>query len=161
MAIFTTAMKLFSFQRLLDKNDIKENNDSAFTGFTSLDYVTVPSPLDCPGSKWDAWAMEKPNEPMNSTICQMQQTYCSLHNDSCIELEEYPHNAYCVPNGPSLFLCPCSEGVYGYKCLRRGTFPTAIFAPTLTVATVILSVVLWFTQRRFVITKKTRVPNLD
>eukprot|EP00064_Thunnus_orientalis_P017487 superscaffoldBa00003726_g17570 len=59
-----------------------------------------------------------------------------------------PENSLCGPYGPGFFECSCADNYHGYKCLREGEFPLLqVFGP-LGASTVVISVLLWVTQRR-------------
>ncbi|WAR23769.1 ARAID-like protein, partial [Mya arenaria] len=58
------------------------------------------------------------------------------------------NNSHCEMVGPGEAECVCNKGYHGYKCLRQGTFPDVGYSIVLSACTVVLSALLWFTQRR-------------
>jgi len=130
-----------SIERIcINNNDLSPKNVSrdAFRGLTGLKTIVVPKLYaECPGGNkyWE--------HPLNtSLVCEGQKTSCNISGEIC------PDKSHCVSDGPGLMRCRCNEGYYGYKCLKSGQFPYAIFYGCLGAATVVISGVLWYVGRR-------------
>lgn len=69
-----------------------------------------------------------------------------------LSIDTCPEHSKCTNNGPGSFLCRCDAGWGGYKCLHK-TDRNVTIPITTSVAgvTVLLSAVLWYTQRRHVL----------
>ncbi|CAL8316223.1 unnamed protein product [Merluccius merluccius] len=127
----------------LSGNPIVNISDLVFQGCAALDEILLPSNLPCPGgnASWETVGVSE-----GSLICQGQKNMCS--NETAHMTFNCPENSHCDPNGPGFIMCNCDDGYHGYKCRREGKFPfIAVFAP-LGGATVLMSIVLWVTQRR-------------
>jgi len=63
-----------------------------------------------------------------------------------------PPNSNCTAYGPGMLACECDSyhNYHGYKCLKQGEFPYAVFFGILGPFTVAFSICCWFTQRRHV-----------
>ncbi|KAM9782970.1 all-trans retinoic acid-induced differentiation factor [Neosynchiropus ocellatus] len=126
----------------LSDNLIVSLSDSTFEGFVELNHLILPPDVACPGgsTSWDR--MESKNI---SRLCEGQKNACNQTGQLSNTCPEF---SLCEPNGPGLFSCGCDAGHYGYKCLRKGEFPTVqVFAP-LGASTVMVSFLLWVSQRR-------------
>ncbi|KAK6179176.1 hypothetical protein SNE40_011595 [Patella caerulea] len=125
----------------IEDNPLNELKDSDFHGLTEMRYLSLPPTFQCPGGS-EAWSYI--NKTNMSIICNNQVDLCSVHNVSC------PSNSFCNNTAPGLYECDCKPGYYGYKCLRKGNFPTVQFSVGLGVSTVVISIFLWIFQRRHV-----------
>ncbi|KAM8826143.1 all-trans retinoic acid-induced differentiation factor [Synchiropus picturatus] len=126
----------------LSDNPIVNLSKSTFQGFVMLNYLILPPDIACPGgdASWDR--LESNNR---SRLCEGQKNTCNQTGQLSNTCPEF---SLCEPNGPGLFNCGCDEGHHGYKCLREGEFPTVqVFAP-LGASTVVISFLLWVSQRR-------------
>lgn len=126
----------------LSLNPIVNISDTAFQGFIELNYMILPGDIVCPGgnTSWDKVEFKKGN-----CVCEGQKNMCNQTGQlstSC------PENSLCAPYGPGFFECNCADNHRGYKCLREGEFPVLrVFGP-IGVSTVVISFLMWFTQRR-------------
>lgn len=126
----------------LSRNPIVNLSDSVFQGFIQLDYMNLPLNLLCPGGN-SSW--EKVEVDGDNRLCQGQKNFCNQTGHMSLNC---PENSLCGPFGPGLFECSCAGNFHGYKCLREGEFPVVqVFGP-LGVSTVVVSLLLWVTQRR-------------
>lgn len=126
----------------LSLNPIVNINDSVFQGFIVLDCIILPSSLVCPGGN-ASW--EKVDVSQGNRVCQGQRDLCNQTGQMSLNC---PENSLCAPYGPGFFECSCADNHHGYKCLREGEFPVfQVFSP-LGVSTVLISLLLWVTQRR-------------
>ncbi|XP_003455649.1 all-trans retinoic acid-induced differentiation factor [Oreochromis niloticus] len=126
----------------LSFNPIVNISDTAFQGFNKLNYMILPQNIDCPGSNtsWEKVEIKKGNRH-----CEGQRNMCNETGQLSMNC---PENSLCAPFGPGFFECSCAENFRGYKCLREGEFPALqVFGP-LAASTVVISVLLWATQRR-------------
>lgn len=126
----------------LSLNPIDNLNDGVFEGFLKLDYVNLPFNLVCPGgnSSWEKVKVEGDNR-----VCRGQKNMCNQTDQMSMTC---PENSVCGPYGPGLIDCNCFGNFHGYKCLREGDFPVIqVFGP-LGASTVVVSLLLWVTQRR-------------
>lgn len=57
-----------------------------------------------------------------------------------------PPHSECVPDGPGLHQCHCSDGYYGYKCQLQGTFPYAAFFGS-SVGGILVAMTIYWTLR--------------
>ncbi|XP_036405268.1 all-trans retinoic acid-induced differentiation factor [Megalops cyprinoides] len=126
----------------LSANPIFNLNDTLFQGFTQLQYLLLPVKLDCPGGN-ASW--EKVETRGNVCLCEEQRNSCYQTGNISWDC---PENSLCTPNGPSFFQCSCIDNHHGYKCLREGEFPMIEALGILGAATVLVSTLLWVTQRR-------------
>ncbi|KAL2082275.1 hypothetical protein ACEWY4_022093 [Coilia grayii] len=126
----------------LSFNPISNLSDLVFQGFSQLSYVILPSNLTCPGGN-ASW--EKTEVKGEVRRCEGQINAC---NQTGHISWDCPQNSLCAPYGPGFFACSCDERFHGYKCLREGTFPTAKVFGILGGSTVLVSSLLWVTQRR-------------
>ncbi|KAM6992549.1 all-trans retinoic acid-induced differentiation factor [Tautogolabrus adspersus] len=126
----------------LSLNPIVNISDTVFQGFSELNYVILPREIDCPGGN-SSW--EKVEVKVGNRLCEGQKDMC---NQTGQLSSECPENSLCAPYGPGFFQCSCADNYHGYKCLREGMFPTLqVFGP-LGASTLVLSLLLWVTQRR-------------
>ncbi|KAJ8332440.1 hypothetical protein SKAU_G00426130 [Synaphobranchus kaupii] len=137
-------MKEASTAKIIDlsSNNISNLNDRVFKGFTQLQYLMLPFPLTCPGGN-ASW--EKVETRGETCLCERQRNSCDQVGHMSWDC---PENALCAPDGPGFFQCRCAQSHHGYKCLREGQFPLAEVLGILGGATVLVSAVLWLTQRR-------------
>ncbi|XP_051954854.1 all-trans retinoic acid-induced differentiation factor [Xyrauchen texanus] len=126
----------------LSNNPIFNLSDLIFQGFSHLNELILPSKLECPGSS-AAW--EKVEVKHNVRVCEGQKNVCNQTQQISWNC---PENSFCRPYGPGFFECSCLYNFYGYKCMRQGVFPTTMVLGILTGCTVVVSSLLWFTQRR-------------
>ncbi|XP_076087435.1 all-trans retinoic acid-induced differentiation factor-like [Mytilus galloprovincialis] len=124
----------------LQNNSIQVPTIEAFHGLTQLQTLKLPPKIDCPGGS-ELWNETKHTE--DAVICTGELSSCTVYNVTCPNV-----NSYCVDVGPQVTECLCKPGYHGYKCLRQGTFPTMTFVIGLGVSTVVISGLLWVTQRR-------------
>ncbi|XP_029966583.1 all-trans retinoic acid-induced differentiation factor [Salarias fasciatus] len=126
----------------LSLNHIVNMSDTAFQGYTELNYMILPPDLDCPGgnASWESVGVNKGNR-----FCEGQKTMCDQTGQLSMLC---PENSLCSPYGPGFFQCRCAGNYYGYKCLREGEFPAVQVFWRLAVVTVVLAAFLWVTQRR-------------
>lgn len=126
----------------LSSNPILNISDVVFQGCAALNEIILPSTLSCPGSN-ASWETVTVSE--GRLICKDQKSVC---NETGRMTLHCPENSLCAPNGPGFFMCNCADGFHGYKCRREGEFPfIQVFTP-LAVAMVLMSALLWVTQRR-------------
>ncbi|XP_059212495.1 all-trans retinoic acid-induced differentiation factor [Centropristis striata] len=126
----------------LSLNPIVNISDSAFQGFMKLNYMILPQDIFCPGgnSSWEKVEVKEGNR-----VCDGQKDMCNQTGQLSINC---PENSLCAPYGPGFFECSCADNYHGYKCLREGEFPfLQVFGP-LGASTVVISFLLWVTQRR-------------
>ncbi|XP_064304522.1 all-trans retinoic acid-induced differentiation factor isoform X2 [Phalacrocorax carbo] len=126
----------------LTENPLTTLPNGSFLGFTHLQCLALPLPLECPGGS-SAW--EEVTTNGSSRLCQGQRNPC---NGSGELAWPCPENAACAPDGPGLVQCLCDSPFHGYKCLREGTFPVLLFCGILGATTMALALLLWGTQRR-------------
>ncbi|XP_026174721.1 all-trans retinoic acid-induced differentiation factor isoform X2 [Mastacembelus armatus] len=98
----------------LSLNPIVNISDTAFQGFTELNYIILPEAIVCPGGNvsWDKVEISK-----GTRLCEGQKNMC---NQTGHLSTNCPLNSLCAPYGPGFFECSCAENYYGYKCLRQG-----------------------------------------
>ncbi|KAM9356050.1 all-trans retinoic acid-induced differentiation factor [Pholidichthys leucotaenia] len=126
----------------LSLNPIINISDTAFQGFSKLDRLILPPNINCPGGN-ASW--EKVEIKMGNRVCEAPKNMCNQTGELSINC---PENSLCAPYGPGFFECSCADNFRGYKCLREGEFPTLqVFGP-LVASTVVISFLLWVTQRR-------------
>uniref|UniRef100_UPI003AAEDBD1 all-trans retinoic acid-induced differentiation factor n=1 Tax=Centroberyx gerrardi TaxID=166262 RepID=UPI003AAEDBD1 len=126
----------------LSLNPIVSINDSVFRGFIELNYMILPPNILCPGGN-ASW--EKVEVKEGNRLCQGQRNVCNQTGQISLNC---PENSLCAPYGPGFFECSCTDNYHGYKCLREGGFPAVqVFGP-LGASTVLISILLWVTQRR-------------
>ncbi|CAF0893918.1 unnamed protein product [Didymodactylos carnosus] len=116
-------------------------HSSDFVGLQLLERLYLPLQYLCPGGV-DVW--QKIESLPTENHCIQQKDFCANSTLKCTE------KSSCSPNGPGQYLCLCEFGYTGYKCLRYGHFPTALFLGLTLPLTAVLSVVLYYTQRRHV-----------
>ncbi|XP_012938490.1 all-trans retinoic acid-induced differentiation factor [Aplysia californica] len=126
----------------LEANPIQNVTEADLTKNTDIMYLCLPPDIPCPGGQ-DAWRSE--DLINNVRICREELNPCKYRNVSC------PENSHCVQLGFSLTECLCNEGFHGYKCMNEGTFPTMAFIAGVSIPTVLISIFLWVTQRRYVV----------
>ncbi|XP_058470057.1 all-trans retinoic acid-induced differentiation factor [Solea solea] len=126
----------------LSLNPLVNLSDTVFQGFTELNHMILPVDIDCPGGNM-SWSKVEIKE--RNRLCDDQKNMCNQSRELSINC---PENSFCTPYGPGFFECSCADNYHGYKCLREGEFPALqVFGP-LGASTVVLSVLLWVTQRR-------------
>ncbi|XP_018549975.1 all-trans retinoic acid-induced differentiation factor [Lates calcarifer] len=126
----------------LSHNPIVNISDTAFQGFIELNYMILPGDILCPGGN-TSWS--KVEVKAGDRLCQGQKSMCNQTGQLSIDC---PENSLCAPYGPGFFECSCADSYHGYKCLREGEFPALqVFGP-LGASTVVISILLWVTQRR-------------
>ncbi|XP_074484153.1 all-trans retinoic acid-induced differentiation factor [Sebastes fasciatus] len=126
----------------LSLNPIVNISDTAFQGFTDLNYLILPQDMVCPGGN-TSW--EKVEVKDGNRLCEGQKDMCNQTGQLSMNC---PENSLCAPYGPSFFECSCAVNYHGYKCLREGEFPLLqVFVP-LGAFTVVMAILLWVTQRR-------------
>jgi len=121
---------------------------AAFRGMTSLSKVVLP--VDAGGCPGGGQAFEEEVVDSGELLCVNQTDWCVKMyalNFTCVA------NSACYKDGPGYLNCTCLPGYFGYKCLKSGEFPFAIFFGTLGSATLVLSIFLYYTQRRHVVSK--------
>ncbi|KAJ3607251.1 hypothetical protein NHX12_026763 [Muraenolepis orangiensis] len=126
----------------LSSNPIVNISDAVFQGCAALNDLLLPSSLSCPGgnASWETVSISE-----GILLCRGQRSMCNETGHLSLSC---PENSLCAPDGPGFFRCDCVHGYHGYKCLREGEFPfIQVFSP-LAGATVLLSLVLWATERR-------------
>ncbi|XP_076873040.1 all-trans retinoic acid-induced differentiation factor [Brachyhypopomus gauderio] len=126
----------------LSNNPIVNLSDSTFQGFKHLTHLMLPIKLECPGgnTSWDTVEVKH-----NTRLCEGQRNTCNQTGQMSWNC---PENSHCMPYGPGFFECSCLHDFHGYKCLRQGHFPMLEVMAILAGATVIISTLLWLTQRR-------------
>jgi hypothetical protein len=118
--------------------------DTDFIALTTLDTLLLPEQFDCPGGA-EVWTtIDRTTDPIGNR-CQQQRDFCLKKTGVCVE-----PRSHCEVNGPNHFLCLCQGAYSGYKCLRHGDFPVPIFLGTTAGVTLIVSVFVYWTQRRHV-----------
>lgn len=126
----------------LSFNPIFNLSETVFQGFIQLNHINLPATLECPGGN-ASW--EKVEVKGDSRVCEGQKNTCNQTGQMSFDC---PENSLCAPYGPGLFECSCAHNFHGYKCLREGEFPVIqVFGP-LGASTVVVSILLWVTQRR-------------
>ncbi|KAM6434144.1 all-trans retinoic acid-induced differentiation factor [Rhynochetos jubatus] len=133
----------------LTENPLTALPDGSFLGFTRLQHLAVPQPLECPGG---AGAWEEVTARGSSRLCRGQRNPCNGSGEpgawGAAPPPPCPENAACAPDGPGLTQCLCRGPFHGYKCLREGAFPVLLFSGILGAVTLSLSLLLWSTERR-------------
>ncbi|XP_036437576.1 all-trans retinoic acid-induced differentiation factor isoform X2 [Colossoma macropomum] len=104
--------------------------------------IILPIKLECPGgnTSWDKVMVKR-----DTRTCEGQRNAC---NGTGQMSWDCPENSFCKPYGPGFFECSCAHTFHGYKCLREGQFPMLEVMAILGGSTVVLSALLWVTQRR-------------
>ncbi|XP_026858791.2 all-trans retinoic acid-induced differentiation factor isoform X1 [Electrophorus electricus] len=130
------------FGRDLSNNPIFNLSNSTFQGFKHLTHLVLPIKLECPGGNisWDTVEVKH-----DTRLCEGQRSACNQTGQmpwNC------PENSLCMPYGPGFFECSCVHNFHGYKCLRQGRFPMLEVMAILGGSTVIISTLLWVTQRQ-------------
>ncbi|XP_017282808.1 all-trans retinoic acid-induced differentiation factor [Kryptolebias marmoratus] len=126
----------------LSLNPIVNISDDVFQGFFDLKCLILPKDIVCPGgnSSWQKVEIQKGNR-----LCEGQKNMCNQTGQMSLNC---PENSLCAPYGPGFYECSCAENYHGYKCLREGTFPVLqVFGP-LALSAVVITFLLWVTQRR-------------
>ncbi|XP_024147371.1 all-trans retinoic acid-induced differentiation factor [Oryzias melastigma] len=123
-------------------NPIVNISDTVFQGFGDLNFMILPPHVVCPGgnTSWEKVELKEGNR-----LCEGQKNMCNQTGQPSVYC---PENSLCAPNGPSFYECGCAEDFYGYKCLRQGDFPALVVFGPLAASTVVISFLLWLTQRR-------------
>ncbi|KAK2864011.1 hypothetical protein Q7C36_003165 [Tachysurus vachellii] len=126
----------------LSSNPISNMSDFIFQGFNHLSYLILPVKLDCPGgnTSWDRVEVNR-----DTRLCEGQRNACNQTGQMALDC---PENSVCMPYGPGFFQCSCARNFHGYKCLREGHFPMLEVMAILGGSTVVVSLLLWITQRR-------------
>jgi hypothetical protein len=131
--------------------DLRENPElkisSSGDELLALKYLIellVPKEVQCPGGS-KVWANITETTAPEGYDCMNQIDICINSTDLCVADE-----SVCSSNGPRHYECLCKSGYHGYKCLRYGAFPSAIFFGSTGGATIALSIFLFWTQRRHV-----------
>lgn len=128
----------------LRMNPHLEYTSRDFISMKTLDSLYLPETYYCPGGD-EVWEIVTKTNDTAGNLCQHQKDFCANRTDLCTQKQ-----SSCQVNGPFHFLCGCETGYHGYKCLRKDSFPQAAFlAPTLSI-TVLVSAILYWTQRRHV-----------
>ncbi|XP_013874936.1 all-trans retinoic acid-induced differentiation factor [Austrofundulus limnaeus] len=126
----------------LSLNPIVNISADVFRGFFYLNYIFLPEDVVCPGGN-TSW--QKVEVKQGNRLCEGQKDICNQTGHLSLNC---PENSLCAPDGPGFYECSCAENYYGYKCLREGEFPALqVFGP-LAASTVVMSLLLWATQRR-------------
>uniref|UniRef100_A0A3Q2PWV8 All-trans retinoic acid-induced differentiation factor n=1 Tax=Fundulus heteroclitus TaxID=8078 RepID=A0A3Q2PWV8_FUNHE len=134
------ASKVFMID--LSLNPIVNISEKVFLGFLDLNYLILPQDLVCPGGNF-SW--QKVEVTQGKRFCEGQKNMCNQTGQMSMNC---PENSRCDPYGPGLFECICAENYHGYKCLRQGEFPAVkVFGP-LAASMVVMSFLLWVSQRR-------------
>uniref|UniRef100_A0A8C7YET1 All-trans retinoic acid-induced differentiation factor n=1 Tax=Oryzias sinensis TaxID=183150 RepID=A0A8C7YET1_9TELE len=102
----------------------------------------LPPHVACPGGN-TSW--EKVELKDGKRLCEGQKNMCNQTGHLSVNC---PENSLCAPYGPGFSECSCAESFYGYKCLRQGDFPALVVFGPLAASTVVMSLLLWVTQRR-------------
>ncbi|CAK6962257.1 all-trans retinoic acid-induced differentiation factor [Scomber scombrus] len=126
----------------LSHNSIVNISESVFQGFIELNYMILPADIGCPGGN-ASWEKDEVKE--GNRLCEGQKNTCNQTGQLSINC---PENSLCGPYGPGFFQCSCAGNYHGYKCLREGEFPNLLVFGPLGASTVVISVLLWVTQRR-------------
>ncbi|KAI4872748.1 hypothetical protein NFI96_026991 [Prochilodus magdalenae] len=126
----------------LSSNPISNLSDFIFQGFSRMEHLILPIQLECPGgnASWDRVEVKR-----DTRICEGQKNAC---NQTGHLSWDCPENSLCKPYGPGFFECSCAHNFHGYKCLREGQFPMLEVMAILGGSTVVISALLWATQRR-------------
>ncbi|XP_027895585.1 all-trans retinoic acid-induced differentiation factor [Xiphophorus couchianus] len=126
----------------LSLNPITNISDKVFQGFLDLKFLILPEHIACPGGNASWQQMEV---KQGKQLCKDQKNMCNQTGQMSMNC---PENSLCGPYGPGFFECHCAENYHGYKCLRQAEFPALkVFGP-LAASTVVISFLLWITQRR-------------
>uniref|UniRef100_A0A3P9K6B5 All-trans retinoic acid induced differentiation factor n=1 Tax=Oryzias latipes TaxID=8090 RepID=A0A3P9K6B5_ORYLA len=123
-------------------NPIVNISDTVFEGFGDLNFMILPPHVACPGGN-TSW--EKVELKEGKRLCERQKNMCNQTGHLSVYC---PENSLCAPYGPGFSECSCAENFYGYKCLRQGDFPALVVFGPLAASTVVMSLLLWVTQRR-------------
>ena len=129
----------------LRSNPLLNASDNDFLTLKYLDDLFLPIQVECPGDTL-VWEEVNKTTDIEGNRCMHQKDFCSNSTYKCSE-----QSSYCSTNGPNHFLCLCKDGYKGYKCLRHGKFPTGAFFGSTIGVTVVVSVLLYCTNRRHVI----------
>ncbi|KAM9435391.1 all-trans retinoic acid-induced differentiation factor [Clarias gariepinus] len=126
----------------LSSNPISNMSDFIFQGFNNLSHLILPINLECPGgnTSWDRVDVKD-----DTRLCEGQRNACNQTGQMSLDC---PENSICMPYGPGFSQCSCVHNFHGYKCLREGNFPMLEVLAILCASTVVVSVLLWITQRR-------------
>jgi hypothetical protein len=149
-ANLTTVPDFFNIENLdLHIIDLRDNpnltislNGDEFANLTSLNELLLPDHAECPGGS-KAWGNISGTTEPEGYDCLDPIDICSNATDLCVE-----DNSVCSLNGPNHYQCLCTTGYHGYKCLRYGAFPTWPFVGSSVGITIVISVILFWTQRR-------------
>ncbi|KAI5619823.1 all-trans retinoic acid-induced differentiation factor precursor, partial [Silurus asotus] len=126
----------------LSSNPVSNLSDFIFQGFNNLSQLLLPIKLNCPGgnTSWDRVEVTP-----DTRLCEGQRNTCDRIGQMSLDC---PENSMCSPYGPGFVQCSCVHNFHGYKCLREGHFPMLEVMVILGGSTVVVSAVLWITQRR-------------
>jgi len=141
--VVSTLKNLTSLEYLaLEMNPFKHITLEDLMDKVQLSYLSLPVNVSCPGGS-DVWG--KITNTSTDSVCEDMVNPCN--SLSC------PENSHCVHFTINSTQCQCDDGYYGYKCMNEGEFPVGAFIPGLIVPTVLLSIFLYCTQRRYVVKK--------
>nr|XP_057912621.1 all-trans retinoic acid-induced differentiation factor [Doryrhamphus excisus] len=126
----------------LSQNTLVNISDLTFQGFIELNDLILPADITCPGgnSSWEKVEWNKGN-----LHCKGQKNMCNQTGQMSVNCPEF---SQCGPFGPGFFECSCADNYHGYKCLREGEFPAFQVFGAIGASTLVLSLLLWLTQRR-------------
>jgi len=124
--------------------DLEPSKENDFLTLIYLNDLLLPEHVNCPGGL-RVWERVDSVDDPKGIRCRNQTDICVNSTHLCDE-----ESSLCAANGPNHFLCLCTSGYYGYKCLRYGTFPTAIFFGSTAGITIFASIFLYWKQRRHV-----------
>ncbi|XP_033504027.1 all-trans retinoic acid-induced differentiation factor isoform X2 [Epinephelus lanceolatus] len=126
----------------LDLSNCSLTHMEDLQGASTALIMILPQDIFCPGGN-TSW--EKVEVKDGNRLCEGQRNMCNQTGQLSLTC---PENSLCGPYGPGFFECSCVDSYHGYKCLREGEFPALqVFGP-LGASTVVISVLLWVTQRR-------------
>ncbi|CAF1501627.1 unnamed protein product [Adineta ricciae] len=126
----------------LNEEIVPQKDD--FVGGTDIVTLFLPPHYACPGGdRW--WNIINSTTDPPGNLCSGLKNPCLNNSQICPE----PHS-YCSPNGPNHTLCLCKGTYHGYKCLRSGQFPTAVFLGSACAVTVLTAALFYWTTRRHV-----------
>ncbi|XP_033737244.1 all-trans retinoic acid-induced differentiation factor-like [Pecten maximus] len=125
----------------LQGNKLTSLEREDFYQTTNISLLVLQPNLTCPGGP-DAWEIYD-NKTTDTTQCMGEIQTCHHLNVTCPNV-----NSKCQHTGPNMMECVCKDGHHGYKCLRKGEFPSTVFMIGLAICTVVLSAGLWLTENR-------------
>lgn len=143
----STVKNLVNLQYLsVEENPIGNVTVEDLKDQTDLVYFSMPATIACPGGL-QLWRSVADKKQPKLTICRDLLDPCSTRNVTC------PEDSHCHHSGLNSTQCLCDDGFHGYKCMNEGEFPIVPFIAGLVAPTVVLSIFLYVTQRRFVVKK--------